>query len=330
MHRWLLRLTNPFLFSPDDEGGAGAPSGDGGSAAASDGGASPAAPDSGAAPAAPSADPGAPSTPPAGGAAPSSDGAPPSDPFDFMDHFEGDDLVSVEPPAAPAQAEPTPAQPPAAPAQPAPQAQAPGSQAPQGAGAEAPGASPIPTDPGELVDSIRQNAPALLEQMANSYKLSQEEAEALENDVVGTLPKLFARVHLNASVAALHNMKQLIPTMIRQAITADRTKRDNLESFYKAWPQLDRANPAHMEAVAQLGGAYRRANPTASREAAIKAIGTLALHHLGLPLQSAPGAPNGRTVSQRPFVPAQGGGAPAPAAPAEYDPFAGMGMEFED
>lgn len=329
MNRWLHNLFNPILYEGENEGGSAPDSGGGGS----EGGATPAAtPDSGSAPAASSADGGS-STPPAGEAAPPSGDKRPQgqDDFDFLDRFEGDDLVPLEPPAAPAQAQAEPpAQPQAAPAEPAAPQQTPGGQVPQGAGAQAPGASPIPTDPGELVDSIRQNAPALVEQLASNYVLSTEEAEALENDVVGTLPKLFARVHLNATVGALHNMKQLIPKMIRDAIQGDRTKRDNLDAFYKAWPQLDKANPQHLEAISMLGGAYRRANPTASREQAIKAIGTLALHHLGLPLTPVGGGPNGRTVSQKPFVPAMGGGPAAPTGAPEPDPFAGMGMEFDD
>ena len=116
-----------------------------------------------------------------------------SDLSDIMgiEDLDSQPLVPAEPtPAAPATETPPP---PEAQMQPAPAGQTPQTptaQATPPQGQQAPSPPPSPAEPGKLAEMMQQNYTALAEQVSGEFVLSKEEAEALETDVVGTLPKL--------------------------------------------------------------------------------------------------------------------------------------------
>lgn len=331
------------LFAPDGAGSGGdsgssgatsgsptppsAPSGDSGSPSSSiPSGASP----SGGSPT-PSSSP---SAAPEGGSAPSPSETPSGDGLsDFGDILQLDDLDSVT-------AEPTPSEPAAPAAQPqeasmapapgTPQQQAPTAQAtpPQGQQEQSP--PPSPAEPGKLAELMKQNMPALVEQLASDFALSKEDAEALETDAIATVPKLLAKVYLRSQINMFQQLQKAVPAMVSAQVKTMRQNMDNENKFWSSWPNLDRVK--HAPVLAKYAPLYRQANPTASLEQMVKDLGPIVSQAAGV-LVSA--GPNGASPSpqvripQSPFKPAMGGPAAIPSNEPE-DPWAGLAQAQND
>lgn len=148
------------------------------------------------------------------------------------------------------------------------------------------------------------------------YQLPEEEQTALLTEPEKVLPKLAASIHFKVTQAVLHAVQGSLPQIIQQqqnAISAETTAKN---AFYEANPDL--ADPAYESAIIQVGQMFRKMNPTASREEAMKRIGELVRVSMGLPpgqavTQQASG--EAQPAAPRPFVPARGGaGAGVPAA----------------
>ena len=348
------RFYNGPVFAPDDGGGSA-----GGSPAPSGSGVStPSSPSSGASPSAAPASPSpAPSsspapatpTPIAPGAAPSREPPRMSDPVgnDIFSGFdtdeEGDDVFGLEPQVAPVveplqpqpqQVQPQPAAPPVIEGQ---QPQTPAA-APTGQQGQAPQGvtSPLPThaEPGKIADALFQNRDAIIDHLAaTQFKLSQAEAEALETDAVGAIPKIMARVFVEAQTAAMRQMQQVIPAMTSRISELNKRNDENAAKFYARWPDLKA--DLHGDAINRLARTYRQMNPQNTLDQMIEELGPIAMMTLkvqpgavghpvvngGLP----PGAPPRRPPA--PFRPAGAGpGGPSPVSSA--DPWSGLGGDY--
>jgi hypothetical protein len=164
-----------------------------------------------------------------------------------------------------------------------------------------------------------------VEAISKNYALSQEEVEGLETNAAEAIPKLLAKVHVQATLGAIHNIGNLVPAMVEKSLAQQAARTRNSEAFYSTFPKLDRNNPAHSDAVNRIAKAYRAANPSVPKAQMIQDVGLLAMQQLKIPFAAA--APNGRAPA---FVPAVGGGAAVPPATEVADPFSGMGMDFDD
>jgi len=159
------------------------------------------------------------------------------------------------------------------------------------------------------------------------FALTPEEVQALETDTVGTVQKLCARTFVKTNANMLMQLGKLIPVMLQRGMEDIKRATTNEDSFYAAWPQIDRTK--HKEIVNKYAIAYRTLNPNVSKEDMIKQIGPLVMLAAGIPLtaMAQPGAPQGsqpvihaaagspqpqgvRPPPQTPFVPA----VPGPAA----------------
>lgn len=161
----------------------------------------------------------------------------------------------------------------------------------------APAQSPEqPVDLGALRENYRQ----LLTQ---DYAISPEDALRLQTEPEQVLPALAAKVHLQVLDAISAQLPNRVGNIVTQIIEGQKRESEAQESFFGAFPDLKN----HRDAVLRVGMMYRAANPTAPKEAAIKAIGDFVRQSLGLSVPSA--APPQASVQQaNVFTPAQSAG----------------------
>jgi hypothetical protein len=258
--------------------------------------------------------------------------------FGFM--FGSDDL-DADPgqPLAPPAPTPTPApvqpQPPVPPGQTTPPAQqAPAVSAPA-AGVEAP-AAPAPTaptsaaaqapqldpyDPGALASALTQNEAVAIEHVASTmFKLTPEEIEALETNVVDTVPKLFAKAFVKSQQNLFEQLGRIVPQMIARQGEAAKRYEANEAKFYSAWPGLSKEK--HGAKVLEFARTYRQMNPQATLEQMIATVGPMVMVAAGVQPGAAPQVPPGHQASAlapvgrpshqpSPFTPAHSMGGPA-------------------
>lgn len=307
----LFSFQRPMLRSPEDGGAAGASSGP-------SGGGSPAS-GSPSAPAAPS--PSAPSTPSPDSGAPSGDGLG-SEGFDFSSIFDApldtgvvDSAIPTDVPAQPPgvpQVPPATAQPQQPTGQPT--AVQPGVPTPTDTSAAASRPHLDPGDPITLARALVEHEAAAIEHTAQSlFTLSNEEVEALETDVVGTIPKLLAKVAVKVQQQQLAQLSRIVPMMIERHARVTQRHTANEDKFYQAWPGLDRSK--HGDVVRKYGAVYRAMNPQATLDKMIADLGPMVMMAAGVqPGQSVqPSRQGNGAVPPRPlhqpsaFVPAAGG-----------------------
>lgn len=220
--------------------------------------------------------------------------------------------VPAEPQAALAQAAQTP---PAAPGEPA----AAQPQQPQTPDASAPPALDR-YDPGQLARHLQANQAQAIDYVAeNVFKLSPQEVEALETDVVGTVPKLLAKAYVMAQQNVLTQLASMVPTMIQRQTEVMKRHAQNEDKFYSRWPDIKKDQ--HGDLVMKYGAVYRQMHPTASLEQMVEDLGPMIMMAAKIVPQSpqaagvgrtpAPAAPTngsaGRTPPPSPFVPAGAG-----------------------
>jgi len=237
------------------------------------------------------------------------------------------------PPEAPVAAPPAAAaQPTTAPTQPAvPGAaqEAPGQVAPQGQ----PSAGPYidPYDPAMLGQHLAQNEAQAMELVAQHlFQLSPEEREALDQDVIATIPKLLAKVFVKSQQNVLQQMGRMIPMMMQRHLESVRRNTSNEDKFYSRWPDIDRT--AHGPTVLKYAAVYRQMHPNASLEQMVEDLGPMIMMAQkivpnstakGQPARQAPAGANGRSPQPSPFVPAGGGTTAAPRH-VEVEPWEAM------
>lgn len=193
---------------------------------------------------------------------------------------------------APAQAQ-QPAQPEATPApvttpaqQPTPQQPAQAAQPAQPAPQPTPEATPQPTaQKGPLTSEQIQEAykayeGEFLPKLEKAYALTEEQAEALTENLQTELPKLMARVHYNAQMSAYTGVMTQIPVIVEQMMEQSRSIQAAEDRFFGRWPSLKK--PEYQSQIMTTLQAYRNANPKATPEDVIEKAGVMAMITLGL------------------------------------------------
>lgn len=322
----LLKYRLPLMSPPDSGTGAAGGGGSAPGVGGTPGGSTPSTPSS--TPSTPSSTPSTPSTP---SGAPS---APSDTEVDFESIFSGTE-PSPEPPAGTegAAAQPQPQQTEVVPqpqqVQPAPQPtpQVPGAQPAQAPQGQQPPSTPAPAqpagagldaaDPRSILQSLQENEAAMVEHFAkNTFQLTKEDMEGLESDIVGTVPKLFAKAFMQTQKSMMTHLQRMIPQMMGRQIDAVRQNAQKEAKFFQRWPQLKQSE--HGDLVRRLAVTYRQMNPAATFDSMVEELGPIALMAARLPLQPAgqgaapspmaPAPTNGvRPPQPSPFVPAVGG-----------------------
>lgn len=241
--------------------------------------------------------------------------------FDAIFGPSGTEEGAVIPPPQAAQPQQPPAQTPQAPAAPqqeqAPQAAA--QQPPaQQVQPQAPAQSGLvldPADPMTLARALHASEAQAVEHVSREmFALSREDAEALEADVIGTLPKLFAKAFVKTQVNLLSQLGEIVPRMLQKAEGSRKRSSQNEAKFYARWPHLEAEK--HGDLVARYGAVYRQMHPQATVEQMIEHLGPMVMMAAGVnptapqpqkAQQASPAQPNGRAPQPTPFVPAMGG-----------------------
>lgn len=159
-------------------------------------------------------------------------------------------------------------------------------------------------DPQAAFTAWRTNAETELAK--GHFALPADLAEQAEADpakfATETLPRLAAKVYLDAVTAAVSAIQSYMPGYIGQQLEARSAYAKAEDDFFSAWPQLNRV--LHTAKVAELGRTWRAMNPKATKEDYIKNVGALSVLQLGLPLQATPAvAPAPVVAPPRPHVP---------------------------
>lgn len=231
------------------------------------------------------------------------------------------------PPVPPAAAAPA-----AAPAQEAPKDQQ-TQQTPDASGQQqtpqAAPTTPAAAAPTDILTQLQQNREALIGELARThYAISPQEEEALRENAVEAIPKLLAKVHMDAVSAALAHIGNLVPRMIQYQQAVERANNTAREKFFEAWPQLK----AHEAEVTRMAKTYRSLNKEATLEDMIRDVGPIVMQRQGI---VATPKGNGTPPQPKPaaaFVPpvgSAGGGTTAPPAAVEPNPWEGLGTDFE-
>lgn len=188
--------------------------------------------------------------------------------------------------------------------------------------------------PAELAVELGKNRDALIENLAQTrFALSQSEKDALEVDAVAAIPKLLARLYFEATTTSLNQIANMVPRLVNTTVTESVNLKSAEDQFFSAWPAIDRNNADHTKATQIAVNTFRQMNPGASREDAIKAVGTMVTAMFGLKAPVANGG-NGspRPKGSAPFAPASGVARSTAASTQRQvlDDFAGLGATFDN
>ncbi len=164
-----------------------------------------------------------------------------------------------------------------------------------------------------------------------NYKMSDELIATLDESPQEVLPRLMARVYVDAVEGAVNAIASFLPQAIQQAqVTTQRADADEA-TFFEAWPDLKSVDDHGV--IHKLGVAYRQANPAASAEEFIQQVGAMAMISLKRLPTNEEGAGNKPVVDPvpRPFPSAAGGSAPRKVGDTEVtvNAFDAMTREFE-
>ena len=205
----------------------------------------------------------------------------------------------------------------------APQA-APAVETPQQAASQA----QAPTPQAENVDgftaldqAIEKSREKVVDAVAQgSYQLSQEELEQISTEPEKVVPRLLARVHVNAVQGVLRHVASQMPMMVGALLQTqvENTKRE--ETFFSRWPQLDRSK--HRDDIVRVGQVYKQLNPNATVEDFIKHVGAQVVMLHGLHAQQAAASVQPVAPATPAYRPAGAGRTSAPAVQTQDNPWA--------
>lgn len=330
--KW-LNLHTRMVFAPEGDSGGSAPSSGGTPSSGGDsGGAVPSvspAGDSGGSsitPSTPAPDSGG-TTPPTPAPA-----TPDANPWEALGGSDDLDYLEIPPKVVPPVVPPAPVAPVVPPVV-APVV-APVAQTPVAPEASPAAATLSPSDPVSIANALEQNRNEVMAHLAQTkFALSPEDITELETDVVAAVPKIMSRVFLEAQMSMQKFLAQALPGMMKQYSTVTQANNDAETKFFDTHKELDIKNPQHRQTAIRIASIYRKANPTIPLDQLIREVGPMVKMALNVnaappaatPLQI-PGQPRGGTG----FRPAVNGGGGSSPAPAEANPWSGLGQNFDE
>jgi hypothetical protein len=172
------------------------------------------------------------------------------------------------------------------------------------------------------------------------FAMTPQEIEALETDVVGTVPKLLAKALVKSQQATLSQMARMMPVMIQRQTVALRENAKHEDAFYSRWPDIKKDQ--HGPLVQRYAAVFRQMHPNATPAEMIEQLGPMVMMSAKIaptlqpagvapgaapvnPMAKpvAPGAPNGRPPPPNAFVPA-GAGPVSASTPPQLEPWEAM------
>lgn len=159
------------------------------------------------------------------------------------------------------------------------------------------------------------------------YGLSPEVQAELELEPAKVIPRLMAKVYLDAMTASIGQMTMHFPRLVR--LVNEQMERENSSEneFFKAWPKLK----GKEEDIRRFGAAWRKLNPAASAQDFVNEVGAGVMVALRLDPTERPignQMPSGQTPA---FVPGIGSPPRSPGRNVNGDnPFTQFNQEFEE
>lgn len=159
------------------------------------------------------------------------------------------------------------------------------------------------------------------------YGLTPEVQAELELEPAKVIPRLMAKVYLDAMTASIGQMTMHFPRLVRLVNEQMAKENESENEFFKAWPQLK----GKEEDIHRFGKAWRQLNPAASAQDFVNEVGAGVMVALRLD-PTKRGAetqvPTGRTPA---FVPGIGAPPRSPGkSPSGDNPFTQLNQEFEE
>jgi hypothetical protein len=168
--------------------------------------------------------------------------------------------------------------------------------------------------PESIAAAYQRYEATIIPQLEKSYALTPAQVDELNENPGQLIPKLAARIHYSAQVAAYTGIMSQLPRII-EAVLGRRSEIEKVEAkFNDRWPLLK--DPKYAKTVDTVIQAWRASNPNATPDDVIEKAGLMAMLSLGLnPAPPAsPQSPVPPPVA--PARPAGTGGSGAPRSPA--------------
>lgn len=222
-----------------------------------------------------------------------------------------------EPPATPEAAKPAPVQEP-----------------PKVQEAQPPAAPTAPQEPSvaegrsTLQEQLTVHREALIEALASErFKLTPQEEEALETAPATAFPRLASKIYLETMTAVLNHLQNSVPLLIRHQAQVMDVESKAEKTFFEKFPTIDKTT--HGQDIVTFANAFKQANPRISEADLHAMVGAAIVSKYGLqPVAPAPNGNGAVPPQPAPFRPAPPG-ASVKVTPIE-NPFAGLGMDFDD
>lgn len=146
------------------------------------------------------------------------------------------------------------------------------------------------------------------EELVNTFKLTEEQADSLIENPNEVLPQMMAKLYLDSYASIIQAVQANMPSMVQAVLAQSQTQQSAQQQFYTEWPQLNK--PEYQDTLKRVADSYRVANPSASTEDFIKEVGAQGWVALRLPLDELIAHTTGKPVVKAATV-VPGGRAPA-------------------
>lgn len=159
------------------------------------------------------------------------------------------------------------------------------------------------------------------------YKITQEVMDELDTQPDIALPKLMAKVYLDAVTATMAQVNANFPRLVNEVLQRNKVGDEREQQFFEAWPDLKGEAPT----VLRIAGAYRQMNPNATTDDFIREVGAQAMVTLRKPI---PGMANGNgappIIPAKAFKPAAATPPSTGAAPPPKNPYEVLNDSFDE
>lgn len=188
-----------------------------------------------------------------------------------------------------------------------------------------PEAAPTPEQMTEYYRTWRTQTEDVLAK--THYRLSQEQIDELDTNPVEMLPKVMAKVYLDAVTATMAQINANFPRLVNEVLERNKVGDAREQQFFEAWPDLKGEAPT----VLRIAGAYRQMNPNATTDDFIREVGAQAMVTLRKPI---PGMANGNgappIIPAKAFKPAAATPPSTGAAPPPKNPYEVLNDSFDE
>lgn len=136
----------------------------------------------------------------------------------------------------------------------------------------------IPQSQAVAEEALAANREQYRNMLVEHYQMTEEERERFEINPTEELPKFAAVLHMRVLETVMASVQGMLPQAV-QGLTQQKSVAERNEAqFFDAWPELK----GHDKLIAQRASEFRKQNPQATIEDAVKMVGFQTLLSLGI------------------------------------------------